>query len=293
MNAHPASEIFPMRLEHEVQALANDIREHGLRTPIGVLDGQILDGRARFRACAIAGVEAVMQVVETDDPLAFVVIKNLEQRQLSASQRAMVAARIATLPRGAPFGTSPQGKEAAMLMVHISYVARARRLLEQGPPELVADIEGGTVTISAAYKQTFSTENAIPRKDPRKERTRHFDAKVSDLIAEGLNMSEIASALGVRPSAITESKRRLGLTKRSQSRMNPVIRMRDKAAGFADDCQLAISNFMPEWSNASPEQIEEWIAELQRGKIKIDCLVRKLSKVKKLERPNSDKVRKG
>jgi hypothetical protein len=36
---------------------ADDIRQNGLVEPVALLDGLVLDGRNRLRACEIAGVE--------------------------------------------------------------------------------------------------------------------------------------------------------------------------------------------------------------------------------------------
>lgn len=80
--------------------LADDIAEHGLRQPIILLDGQILDGRNRYEASVMAGVEPRVETFNGDDPLTYVVSANLKRRHLDESQRAMVAARLATLHDG-------------------------------------------------------------------------------------------------------------------------------------------------------------------------------------------------
>lgn len=95
MNAHPAADLFPMMSDQELAELATDIRAHGLLEPIVLLDGLVLDGRNRHRACELAGVEA--RTVEWDgsgDPAVWVISKNLRRRHLSTSQRAMVAGKL-------------------------------------------------------------------------------------------------------------------------------------------------------------------------------------------------------
>ena len=57
MKTHAAADIFPLMDRAELERL-EDIRVNGLREPITLhLDGSILDGRNRERACAVAGVE--------------------------------------------------------------------------------------------------------------------------------------------------------------------------------------------------------------------------------------------
>src|SRR5262245_58522138 len=84
---HEAAGIFPLE-EATLEDLAEDIRKHGLREPITVLDGQILDGRRRSIACAWAGVKPRYEFIETDDPVAYVKSLNLHRRQLKKGQLA-------------------------------------------------------------------------------------------------------------------------------------------------------------------------------------------------------------
>lgn len=57
MKAHPIADIFPLLEGLELQSLSDDIKAHGLIHPIVVHDSMILDGRNRFNACRVAGIE--------------------------------------------------------------------------------------------------------------------------------------------------------------------------------------------------------------------------------------------
>ncbi|WP_339541575.1 hypothetical protein, partial [Pseudomonas sp. RA_15y_Pfl1_P12] len=63
----------------------------------------ILDGRNRYTAATRKGLPVRTSLFKGDDrdALAWVISKNLKRRHLTESQRAMVAARIATLKLGA------------------------------------------------------------------------------------------------------------------------------------------------------------------------------------------------
>src|SRR5262249_43728857 len=94
---HPLANLFPLIEGWEFDELVADIAAHGVREPIWLYDGQIIDGRNRYRAASIAGVDCPMREYTGDDPAAFVVSLNLKRRHLNDAQRAMVAAKLATL----------------------------------------------------------------------------------------------------------------------------------------------------------------------------------------------------
>jgi|SRR5579884_743996 len=98
---HPAADLFPLMRGHEFDALVDDIKRNGLREPIWRHEGKIIDGRNRYRACIEAGVDPVYREWDGDGTvLSFVVSQNLHRRHLDASQRAMIAAKIANVPIG-------------------------------------------------------------------------------------------------------------------------------------------------------------------------------------------------
>ena len=93
MKAHPAALVWPLMKEHELQALAEDIRENDLRKPIILFESRVLDGRNRLLACEIAGVEPTFEKYTGDDPWAFVRSANEHRRHMTQGQRAMVMKR--------------------------------------------------------------------------------------------------------------------------------------------------------------------------------------------------------
>jgi len=100
MKPHPIADLFPMFGELELDNLAADIRDNGLKEAITTFEGKILDGRNRFAACLVAKVEPRMKEYSGKDPLGFVLSKNLHRRHLSTKERAEIAAKIATMKRG-------------------------------------------------------------------------------------------------------------------------------------------------------------------------------------------------
>ena len=179
--------------EDEFQALKADIAANGLREPVWIIlddapehhkcygdddsrcdliagDGvwtcrkcdhnpalleySIIDGRHRWRACSELGIECPTNEYEDDDPFGFVVSLNLHRRHLNESQRAMVAAKLATLQQGdnsnAPIGALAQSQAADLLNVSRRAVQRAAVVRDEATPELARAVEAGRVSVSAA-----------------------------------------------------------------------------------------------------------------------------------------------
>lgn len=94
---HPAANMFPMLDEGELAGLAESIKTTGLKNPVVMYKGKVLDGRNRLRACQLAGV--VPQFVEWESvsgetPEEWVVVENAVRRNLSQSQKAYAALPI-------------------------------------------------------------------------------------------------------------------------------------------------------------------------------------------------------
>ena len=160
MNAHPYAEIFPMLGEAELASLTEDVKANGLREPIVLFDGAILDGRNRQRACEMAGVEPRFETFEgtQEAALAYVLSRNVHRRHLSESQRAMSAGRLTRVPIGTPSWETA----AKQLNVARRSVARALKVLTQGVPELAAAVDSDKIAVSDAEK--------LADEDPAKQR---------------------------------------------------------------------------------------------------------------------------
>jgi phage N-6-adenine-methyltransferase len=179
---HPYADLWPLLPDNELQALADDIRIHGLREPIWLHpDGRIVDGRNRYRACALAGIEPATRTYKGTEEglLAFLISLNMARRHMDESQRSMVTAKIARLPRGANQHSSielPSQAEAAALMnVSLASVKRAAKVQNEAVPELQEAVESGRVSVSAAAGLTQA---------PAEEQRRVAEASKSDSYKE-------------------------------------------------------------------------------------------------------------
>jgi len=155
---HPLANIFPLIEGGEFDELVADVSARGLLEPIVIHEQQILDGRNRFRAwVAVQGghVPCPCTSFEGDDPLAFVISKNLKRRQLNDDQRRMVAARLANLRRGRPSENPAEcgikvAEAAKLVNVDEAGTERARTVLTKAEPEIQAAVDKGKLTVAAA-----------------------------------------------------------------------------------------------------------------------------------------------
>jgi N6-adenosine-specific RNA methylase IME4 len=149
---HPLAEIFPLIEGEEFDSLVEDIKRHGIREPVVVYEDKILDGRNRYRACREAGVDCTFVPFRGEDPVGYVISLNLRRRHLDESQRAMVAAKLATFRQGDNQHTEglPIGRSSELLNVGERSVARAREVIDHGVPELQHAVERGDISVAAA-----------------------------------------------------------------------------------------------------------------------------------------------
>lgn len=152
MKFHPYSEVFPLIEGAPFDELVGDIKANGLREKIWLYDGKILDGRNRFLACRQAKVAPAYRKYAGKDPLAFVISLNIRRRHLNESQRAMAAARIATIHKGGNQHSEgvPIGTSSEMVNASERSTKRARKVIEEGSKALQQAVDAGDVSVSRA-----------------------------------------------------------------------------------------------------------------------------------------------
>jgi hypothetical protein len=90
---HAVANIFPMMGEPEFSELKADIAKNGLKLPIWLHEGKIVDGRNRYKACLEVGgnVERFQDWDGVGSLVEFAASLNLQRRNLSQSQKAIAA----------------------------------------------------------------------------------------------------------------------------------------------------------------------------------------------------------
>lgn len=187
MKAHPLAELIPPMAEAEYRELCADVKAHGLREPVTLYEGRILDGRHRYRACQEVGVEPTTKDFDGDSPLAYVISLNVHRRNLTTGQRAEIARQAlprlreeaeerqkrlagtrSTLASTDAKVTDRSGraaKQAADLVgVSEAAVTRTERIARERP-DLHKKVKAGEMTVNAAFEETagYQTKGGTPK----------------------------------------------------------------------------------------------------------------------------------
>lgn len=183
--AHELSLAFPDMSADQFRRLSADIKANGLNHEIILLEGKILDGRHRFKACLAQGVVPRFRQFREGDPseashgdaVAFVQSENAARRQLSESQLAYaithpnileferrkacerIAAGGGDQKSGSASGRDPiaeagrvSEKLAEKAGVGRRTVERAIAVRESGIEELNAAVAAGEIKLAMAEK---------------------------------------------------------------------------------------------------------------------------------------------
>lgn len=172
--------MFPPMPPEDYEDFKLDIAENGQQVPAVSYKGLLLDGKHRDRACTELGIET--KFIEWDgkgwggSPTLYVVSANRHRRHMTASQLAMVGAKMiahlqsetqtivshisktsfpANLSSGListpPIGRASEIAAAAVGTSKFS-VTRGEAVMKAGIPELIAAVDAGQVAVDNAYE---------------------------------------------------------------------------------------------------------------------------------------------
>ena len=172
---HPYANLFPLLGHDNLLELAENIRLNRLQDPIVLFENKILDGRNRYRACNLAGVEPkFIEWQGKGSALDYVVSVNLHRRHLTDQQRAFVAAedksrktqKVGNFSKNAINSqrfelsricdnSNPGVKEvtkqvAEQFEVSSKAVEQAQVILNKGTPELITAAKANEINMSKA-----------------------------------------------------------------------------------------------------------------------------------------------
>jgi hypothetical protein len=204
MKNHPIADVWPMMEEDKLRELADDIRKNGQLVPVWLYEGKILDGRNRWAACKIAGIEPKTKEYTGDEPTAFAVAMNDRRRHMNKGALAAVAAELEphfaadakrrqvrkpkseSVVEKVPQQTPRKAREEAAASVGVNdrYVSDAKKV-KQEAPEVFERLKAGKITLQDAKREVAKKPTDDWRKD---ERDRQAD------VQSGLTVVANASA---------------------------------------------------------------------------------------------------
>jgi len=246
MQAHPAAALFPMLSDEDLTPMVEDMRSNGYdhSKPILRYRGQVIDGRNRLRAAALAGVEPSFRDLDDDhDPYDESWRQNGLRRDITPIQKACIRLEIQAMSKT---WATEQRRRREKANKARSEKAKAQHAVsnpsagessggssnEDRPKrdnrtvtELAKEAGVSRPTIERAIRlrkespEEFSSALHGERK-PRKPVTPRVDhdqraEDVARLHAEGLRTSEIAERIGLAPTTVSKMKSGLGIAQNS------------------------------------------------------------------------------
>jgi ParB-like chromosome segregation protein Spo0J len=183
LELHPVAALFPELPAEDFAALKEDIRRNGLKVPVLVHGGEILDGRHRYKACKELGIPCRGVEWNGSNPWLEVQSRNLIRRHLAKDQvyaiRMLAALQFPELAgtieaerekaraRRAQARGRPRGEKAlprfqdriresadrigAQLGVSGSTVKRVERLAREAPA-LIEKVAAGELSVKRALR---------------------------------------------------------------------------------------------------------------------------------------------
>jgi len=160
-SAHPLAERMPEMTPDEFTTLKGLIELSGQQEPIVLLDGQILDGRHRYKACVVLGIMPTFREfgsLPTDGPSPelFVISKN-SGRSLTAVQKAVVAETfLDDIVEGRMLKDHDKKRSsehaAKLFGVSRAYVDQVRQV-RKSSPKLYDGLRVGKLSLKAALQR--------------------------------------------------------------------------------------------------------------------------------------------
>ncbi|GKS68972.1 hypothetical protein W03_09760 [Nitrosomonas sp. PY1] len=166
---HPLCTLFPRLNGNEFQCLVNDIKTNGLKSPIIIYDGMILDGGNRYRACVEAGVEPIFVSFCGDSIVSFVLSANLHRRHLSPGQQAAIVASAQDWAQAQTVGKPKSGNVTGLdrvedRMAQSGASDKTQRMADKvakADPELAKQVAHGEISLPRAIKSITPVKETL------------------------------------------------------------------------------------------------------------------------------------
>jgi hypothetical protein len=206
---HPLADRYPM-VPAEIDDLARDIKENGLKYPIIVDDDVLIDGRCRLRACELAGIEPKFEEFPWPNGkdgketaiIADITSRNLKRRHLNAGQRAILYA----LAYPEPLKLKRAGSMET-IDLNKDQLSQARLIVREAP-DLVDQVIAGGLYFKHAFEEADRRRVAAEIVSAQMARLQAEAPDLANIVLEekGMNAAEAIAALDLRKQAEVEKQ---------------------------------------------------------------------------------------
>lgn len=194
---HPLSSLFPRLAGAEFDSLVADIAANGLREPIVLHDGMILDGGNRAAACTAAGVDPRYSEFSGGNIVSFVLSANLHRRHLSPAQAAAIVASAQDWAKAQTHGgnrradqvdSSPLETVAGRAAASGASTKTQQRAdkVAKADPELAKAVGHGEVSLPAAVAKV----EGKPAKEAKPKPALVTEDRAAEILAENEALRE-------------------------------------------------------------------------------------------------------
>jgi len=265
---HPAAKLFPLLEGQEFNELVKDVRAHGVREPIHLLNGKLLDGRNRVRAAKRADLSEVSCVDLPPDtqPGGHVISMNILRRHLTARERIKLVTQAlkedGTLDRlkeeaaarkrsgkGAD-GSGGRGKKtlgqkkpkvsttaviADKAGVSVAIVKASEAVDKSGDAGLIESVDAGEIPVTTAAKQVKEKKKATTTQADAPKESSEPDAKIFGVWEEAERYLNTFVGCVAKLQTLSEDVKDLLIGTRNMLKQFKKLRKASKNGAVADD----------------------------------------------------------
>ena len=304
---HPLADKFPLMRGAAFDDLVVSIEQRGLLEPIVILDGVVIDGRNRLRACLQSDVTPRFTNYEHSIPVEeFIWTVNVDRRHLTDDQKAAASMaweefergqakqrQLAELKHGqespsassgadGETATSGRGTRGALMeRAQVSYrkindAIKIKRHDEEHGTDYLKQVESGAKKLAEAKQEAGI---AAKPKQIKKLREERFD-EIRELAAGGYRTEQIADRLGITARRVQElaGKANIELAGK-KTRTLDVNRIVEQTVSGAQSLTFGVEELaLDNLDQLDASRVEEWVESLAAS---ISVLTRLLRQMKK------------
>ena len=206
LSLHELATVFPSMTEEEYAGVKADVALNGIKEPIAIWQGQIIDGRHRYQICQELGIQPPLRYLDDDtDPVSHILSENMIRRNMNPGQRAIIMAMLPKVGLGgdrhshafetARFSLKTQFERAQVAQVNEATIQKADTVFNYGGQEVVERVRLGQISLDDAYNAVRAARIA-QRQANRAERARIAAEK-----AEAVERAAVEKARAERAAA--------------------------------------------------------------------------------------------